>query len=45
MTLKVLKHIGKDINKSVFNCVISDKVTGSANSEEFIICFSWIDDL
>ena len=39
MALKILKDIAKDINKSV----VSDKITDSANDEEFVIYFSWID--
>lgn len=40
MVLKILKDIVKDINKSDFYYTISDKVTYSANNEEFLICFS-----
>ena len=45
MRLKILKCIARDTDKSVSYCFISDNVTDSADVEEFIICFSWIDDL
>ena len=39
MVLKILKDIVKDINGSDSYYTISDKVTYSANNEEFVICF------
>lgn len=45
MTLKISRDTAKDINKIVFYCIMADEVKNSANKEQFVICFRWIDDL
>lgn len=44
MSLKNLRGIAQDINKSVFYAIMTDKVTNTVNNEQFAICFRSTDN-
>ena len=44
MALEILRNIAADLHNASFFTIMADECTDSANKEELVLCFRWIDD-
>ena len=44
MALEILRNIAGDLQNASFFTVMADECTDSANKEELVLCFRWVDD-
>ena len=44
MALEILRNIAIDLQNACFFTIMVDECTDSANKEEFVLCFRWVDD-
>lgn len=44
MALDILRNIAADLHNASFFTIMADECTDSANKEELVLCFRWVDD-
>ena len=44
MALEILRDIAANLQNASFFTIMADEATDSANKEELVLCFRWVDD-
>ena len=44
IALQILRNIAADLQNASFFTIMADECTDSANKEELVLCFHWVDD-